>query len=44
MARLQVNRDKADRWNSDDIFPRIKSILYKNEKDSVDFMPKKLNE
>jgi len=44
MARLQANRDKADRWNSDDICPRIKSILHKNEKDAAGFIPKKSNE
>ncbi|KAG5601726.1 hypothetical protein H5410_033096 [Solanum commersonii] len=44
MDRLQANRDKADRWNCDDIFPQIKSILHKNKKDTAGFIPKKSNE
>lgn len=44
MTRLQANRDKTDRWNSDDICPRINSILHKNEKDIAGFITKKTTE
>lgn len=44
MARLQAYRDKTDRWNCDDICPRIKSILHKNEKAAAGFIPKISNE
>ncbi|KAH0755075.1 hypothetical protein KY290_025345 [Solanum tuberosum] len=43
MARFQANREKAERWNSGDICPRIKSILHKNESAAAAFIPKKSN-
>ncbi|KAK6778077.1 hypothetical protein RDI58_024795 [Solanum bulbocastanum] len=44
MARFQANREKAERWNSGDICPRIKSILHKNESAAAAFIPKKSNQ
>ncbi|XP_060182953.1 uncharacterized protein LOC132612894 [Lycium barbarum] len=44
MARFQANRDKAKRWNSSDICPRIKDILHKNESAAAAFIPIKSNQ
>ncbi|XP_019237339.1 PREDICTED: uncharacterized protein LOC109217534 [Nicotiana attenuata] len=43
LARFQVNRDKAERWNSGDICPRIKSLLHKNESAAAACIPRKSN-
>ncbi|XP_060170850.1 uncharacterized protein LOC132601804 [Lycium barbarum] len=44
MARMQANRDKSAKWDINDVCPRIKDILKKNQKTAAEFIPRKSNE
>lgn len=44
MARMQANRDKSVKWDINDVCPRLKDILQKNQAAAVEFIPRKSNE
>ncbi|XP_070007025.1 uncharacterized protein [Nicotiana sylvestris] len=43
MARINSNREKAEKWNLGDICPTIKKALAKTMKDAASYIPKKSN-
>ncbi|XP_060196681.1 uncharacterized protein LOC132626000 [Lycium barbarum] len=43
MARMQTNREKAYKWKSGDVCPRIKDILHNNQIAAAEYIPRKSN-
>ncbi|KAG5622865.1 hypothetical protein H5410_008083 [Solanum commersonii] len=44
MARMLANREKAHKWSSNDVCPKIKDILHKNQTISGEYIPRKSNQ
>nr|ABI34394.1 Mutator transposable element-related protein, putative [Solanum tuberosum] len=44
MARMLANREKAHKWSSNDVCPKIKDILHKNQTAAGEYIPRKSNQ
>ncbi|KAH0664038.1 hypothetical protein KY284_028969 [Solanum tuberosum] len=44
MARMLANREKAHKWSSNDVCPKIKDILHKNQTTAGEYIPRKSNQ
>ncbi|KAG5609268.1 hypothetical protein H5410_020549 [Solanum commersonii] len=44
MARMLANREKAHKWSSNDVCPKIKDILHKNQTAMGEYIPRKSNQ
>ncbi|KAG5630105.1 hypothetical protein H5410_001822 [Solanum commersonii] len=44
MARMLAYREKAYKWSSNDVCPKIKDILHKNQTTAGEYIPRKSNQ